>query len=371
MPSRNHLAVALSLLLLFVTATVQAQDKQLSDAQTFAAISAYIQQEIQKFPARPTGIALANILIPASDRLLEIAKTDVEKRNAYNWRIRAFQEQVRANVEGTPQKFEAYLAELATNEDPVVKQNVTAAQFYLFAEKAKAAEATPENFAQFKTELKSWCNRKDFSITDTAELGFTIAKRNNVPEEQLIKELVAYIWSFRCSLPLADKEKRVVRLEGMVRLQVGNDPNLYGKTLDNEDFDWESLRGKYVLIQFTATWCKPCQKQIPGMLATYKKYKDKGFEIVSVYLWQDARGDTDPVGSVKKYAAEKELPWIILSEPLSKRANQPEYGDFYNIKAVPALVLVDKEGKIIMSNPNNDQWNVGDLWKAKLAEIFK
>ena len=53
--------------------------------------------------------------------------------------------------------------------------------------------------------------------------------------------------------------------------------DLYGKTIDGEDFDWESLRGKYVLVkftmvQFTSPWHPICQMQIPGMLEVYEKY---------------------------------------------------------------------------------------------------
>jgi thiol-disulfide isomerase/thioredoxin len=160
-------------------------------------------------------------------------------------------------------------------------------------------------------------------------------------------------------VPVADEPEKVSRLA------LGVDPKLYGKTLDNKEFDWESLRGKYVLVKFTATWCRPCDDMIPLMLENYEKYKDKGLEIVSVYMWQERGGDPDPVETVKKNAEEKKLPWIILSEPLSKKAKQPEYENFYNIEGVPTLVLVDKEGKIIYVTVG------GILWDRKLAEVFE
>jgi thiol-disulfide isomerase/thioredoxin len=151
-------------------------------------------------------------------------------------------------------------------------------------------------------------------------------------------------------------------LKGQLRLAVGNDPQLYGKTLDYKDFKWEDLRGKYVLIKFTATWCGPCKMQIPGMLEVYEKYHDKGLEIVSVYTRQR---ESDPVATVKKFVKEEKLPWIIISEALSKTAMHPEFGEFYGLLGVPTFVLVDKEGKIMIPASH------GVEWKKKLAEIFE
>jgi thiol-disulfide isomerase/thioredoxin len=181
-----------------------------------------------------------------------------------------------------------------------------------------------------------------------------------------------YIQSPVFKLSAEKKEETVARLEKMLRVTFGIDPKLYGKTLDDEDFDWASLRGKYVLIKFTATWCGPCQAEISGMLEAYKKYHNKGFEIVSVYVWQDRYNDDnlDPVEMVKKHVEEKKLPWIILSEALTEKANQPKQGDVYVARGIPVMVLVDKEGKIMMTDARTFHY-VDDALNKKLAEIFK
>ena len=140
--------------------------------------------------------------------------------------------------------------------------------------------------------------------------------------------------------------------------QSGPGFTLYGKTLDNENFDWESLRGKYVLVKFTATWCSPCQRAIPGMRETYEKYHDKGFEIVSVYIGE---GETDPVSTVRRFVERERLPWIIISEALTEQAGQPPQGQAFGIRGVPTMVLVDKEGEIITIDAD---------YKAELRKIF-
>jgi len=127
---------------------------------------------------------------------------------------------------------------------------------------------------------------------------------------------------------------------------------LYGNTLDNEDFDWGSLRGKYVLVKFTATWCGPCKKVIPDMLESYKQYHDKGFEIVSVYIWEE---EPNAVATVKRFVEQEKLPWIILSESLTAEVGQPPQGDAFGIRSVPTMVLVDQEGNIVAVGPQYRQ----------------
>ena len=133
---------------------------------------------------------------------------------------------------------------------------------------------------------------------------------------------------------------------------------LYGKTLDNKDFDWENLRGKYVLVTFTATWCGPCKMQIPAMLEAYKKYHGRGFEIVSVYIWEDG---PNAVATVRRSVEQEKLPWIILSESLTAEAGLPPQGDAFGIEGVPTMVFVDKDGKMIAFGTN---------YKQELRKVF-
>jgi thiol-disulfide isomerase/thioredoxin len=257
-----------------------------------------------------------------------------------------------------------------------VKQQLEMYQFGQFHIKALETVNSPESFDTFKAELKEWINRKTVNVFEIPKLGLLLAEKNGVPAEQFMNELIEFLQSPECSAEAHWKEHYETEWKKLLLTAVGSDPKLYGRTLDDKEFDWANLRGKYVLIQVTATWCGPCKMAIPGMQEAYKKYRDKGFEIVSVYTAE--RGD-DPVAMVKREVEQKGLPWIIISETLTEKAREQgqseypelggsyfsEYWDYYGISGVPTMVLVDKEGKIIMTQAR------GAALQTKLAEIFE
>ena len=114
------------------------------------------------------------------------------------------------------------------------------------------------------------------------------------------------------------------------------------------------FRGQILLIDFWASWCGPCRKENPNVVKMYEKYKDKGFEILSVSLDKDK---DRWLGAIEK----DNLTWSHVSD---LQGWKNEAAALYGVRSIPETVLLDSEGKIIARKLR------GPMLEAKLAEIF-
>lgn len=106
-----------------------------------------------------------------------------------------------------------------------------------------------------------------------------------------------------------------------------------------------SLHGKYVLIDFWASWCKPCRQETPKLKTIYEKYHAKGFEIYSVSLDEDSTGWRDAI-------AMDQPTWLQVSE---LKGGDSDAAKTYGVQTIPFEVLIDKEGKIIKKNVRSEE----------------
>ncbi len=158
------------------------------------------------------------------------------------------------------------------------------------------------------------------------------------------------------NLPASKYTKALdTRIKEEKPLSVGSDvPEIALAGENGEAIKLSSLRGKYVLIDFWASWCRPCRMENPNNVRLYNAYKEKGFEIYGVSLDNDKNAWA---AAIKKDS----LTWLHVSD---LKGWQSSAARQFKVTSIPYTVLIDPQGKIIGKNLR------GEALAAKLATLF-
>lgn len=127
---------------------------------------------------------------------------------------------------------------------------------------------------------------------------------------------------------------------------------------DGKKYALSDLKGKVVLVDFWASWCRPCRAANPHVVSLYDKHKNDGFEIFSVSLDGDNKRWAD---AIKK----DNLKWKNHVSDLKKWQSAPARA--WGVSSIPKTFLIDRDGKIAAVNPN---WRNGQL-DAALEQLLK
>jgi len=131
-------------------------------------------------------------------------------------------------------------------------------------------------------------------------------------------------------------------------------PEITLPTPEGSELSLSDLRGKVVLIDFWASWCKPCRAENPNVVRIYNQYKDQGFEILGVSLDRSKEAWVQAI-------QQDNLTWKHVSD---LQFWNSEAAQVYGVSSIPYTVLVDREGNVIA-----DRLRGGGL-ESKLAEVF-
>ncbi|MCB9231698.1 MAG: TlpA family protein disulfide reductase [Bacteroidia bacterium] len=155
--------------------------------------------------------------------------------------------------------------------------------------------------------------------------------------------------------PTSFTQNLQVRVEAIRRFAVGATPPEISLPDQNGNIlTLSSLKGKYVMIDFWASWCRPCRAENPNVVRLYKQYHNKGFEVLGVSLDKEKNAWMAAIqqdGLVWKHVSDLQF-W-------QSRAAQD-----YGVNSIPMTFLLDKEGKIIGKNLR------GPALEEKLKELF-
>ena len=192
-----------------------------------------------------------------------------------------------------------------------------------------------------------------FALSYSQELGMDTMK-------QMLASLKT---KFPKSTPVADVAKQFEQMKvAQSQPQAGQQPAVGQVAPDftlpdtaGKAFTLSSLRGKYVLVDFWASWCGPCREENPNVVATYNQFKNKNFEILGVQLDKEK-------GAWIKAIKDDGLTWKQVSD-LKFWNSAP--AALYNVEGIPFNVLLDPQGKIIATELR------GAELQSKLSSVLR
>jgi thiol-disulfide isomerase/thioredoxin len=254
-----------------------------------------------------------------------------EAFRAFNKQLRDFNKEKQVQLE----KFQ---------EAQKVQDNVTMAKLQQDNQALVARER------QFKKDFITNNSNSIFSIMLISEM---LNRKEMTPSEA--EEAIANLAPKIANLEITSQVKTV--LSNLKKADIGSvAPDFSAPSPDGDMLSLKETMGKYTIIDFWASWCRPCRMENPNVVKVYNEYHDKGLNIISVSL--DKQGQKD---RWLKAIEDDKMDWYHVSnlqfwdDPIARQ---------YNVRSIPATFLLDEQGRIIAKNLR------GPALGAKMEELL-
>ena len=206
-----------------------------------------------------------------------------------------------------------------------------------------AAKETAEEKAALAKKIQAFREQKEAKATEFVISHpksfyslYLVASRTSYADYNELKALYDKLDN---SLKLTDSGKKLThKIELLAKCRIGSPMiDFVQRDTSGHPVKFNSFKGKYVLIDFWASWCGPCRKENPNVLKAYNAYKEKGFTVLGISL-------DDKAANWKKAIRDDQMPWTQLSD---LKGWKNELAINFGIESIPRNILVDPSGKIV------------------------
>ena len=204
---------------------------------------------------------------------------------------------------------------------------------------------------QFELSLKDYLSSAKSSLAVLVTADYLNIEENLIFWETIYNN---YTEEFKDNSYFKNFENKLIKIKSISIGSVA--PDIILNDTSGVPISLASLRGKYVLLDFWAAWCRPCREENPNIVENYNNYKSYGFDVYQVSL---DRTKEDWIRGIK----QDKLPWINVSD---LKYYQSEAAELYNVDRIPSAFLLDPDGKIIAKHTELRGPNLS----RKLGEIF-
>ena len=277
----------------------------------------------------PAMLANGNIEIRASlieNRYRHIKKVHIKGSSSIN------------NIIEFDDSFGDFLKQLDTEAyKTYLKYYLRSENKLSIAEMHKQMGALMKKYPTMPKDLNLFRHKMLLKLTDDIALAEILkSHKMNMTFEQQIELVDALSPRMKANPHM---KKFIKNVEDSKLTREGNTaPNFKLKNINGENFELNSLRGNYVLLDFWASWCGPCRKSFPHLRQLMEKYKGKNFKIVGISI--DKNKD-----KWIKASKEEKINWINLLTNDGTKTKKVD--ELYAIQAVPTVILISPEGKVI------------------------
>jgi len=204
---------------------------------------------------------------------------------------------------------------------------------------------------QFELSLKDYLSSAKSSLAVLVTADYLDIEENLIFWETIYNN---YTEEFKDNSYFKNFESKLIKIKSISIGSVA--PDIILNDTSGVPISLASLRGKYILLDFWAAWCRPCREENPNIIENYNKYKSYGFDVYQVSL---DRSKEDWIRGIK----QDKLPWVNVSD---LKYYQSEAAELYNVDRIPSAFLLDPDGKIIAKHTDLRGTNLS----RKLGEIF-